>query len=728
MSSAALGYQRALRYCGVLGEVFADEIADGYDGVVQPAASLAPNREDVVLYHHGIASKWVARLLHLPCKRGVVFHNITPSRFYEGTRLSSALQTARAQLSALASHVSVSIAVSRFNAQELISAGHQNVHVVPLLLEPRRFELDAADPALLRRLRSGGSPRILSVSRVVPHKRIDDLITLHQELRRLSPSAVLRVVGGFDAGSPYFQALLRRARAVGGVEFLGRLSHTQLVAAYRSADLYLSMSEHEGLGVPLLEAFASDVPVMAFGAAAVPETMDGRGIVFDEKHFAALAELVSLVLSDAAQRRRLIEGQRERLKDFSLEAVAQALFEALQLKRPTITTRSSQKPRLALVVQRFGETILGGAETHARQVAMKLADHAAVEVFTTCAVDHLSWKNELPPGRSIDGPLVVHRFPSQRVRNVHGFNHLSKEILGRSQDVFGECRWLTHQGPVVPTLFEHLLEDEHRFDAVSFFTYLYQPTVYGVPLLRHKALVVPTAHDEPPLAFEIMGDVFETPRWLLFNTPEEQSLVEARFPRHAPSRVVGVGIDALPSRPDRFRSQFRVDSPFLLYLGRMEEGKGVAQLVAFHQQLVRQFHDAPGLVLAGAGPFRPRGKNLFVLGRIDEQAKWDALAAALAVVAPSQFESLSLVALEAFTAGTPVLGNLESQVLKGHLDRSRAGVGYTDAASFAEAVRRAGAERATLAKAATRYARQYQWSTVTDAWLTAIDAVRRANA
>ncbi len=686
MGAAAVAFQRALRGLGVTGEVFASEVEQGFEAMVHPASSLRVRPDDVVLYHHGIASPLASHLLHLGCRRGVVFHNITPARFYEGTRLAQSLITGRAQLAALAGHVEFSIGVSPFNARELTAAGHQRVSVVPLLVEPVRFGNDAVDPAMRDRLERLGRPRVLTVSRVVPHKRVEDLLSLHAELKRLSPHAQLIVVGGADRGQAAVKALERRARRLGGVTFLGRVNHGELVAAYRAADLFVSMSEHEGLGVPLLEAFASDVPVLAFGAAAVPETMGGRGLVFDEKHFAALAEVARALLDDAPQRQAIIDGQCARLQDFSLEAVQTGLRAALNLE-PSPPRRRTRKPTVAFVVQRFGEQIVGGAESHARQVALKLAPHARVELFTTCATDHLTWNNELPAGEEIDGPLTVHRFPSTRVRHMRHFNRLSAQLFGRAQDLVTETRWVADQGPVSPALLDTLVSQRERFDAVAFFTSLYQPTAYGVPLLADQALLVPTAHDEPPLAFHLYADAFERPQVLLVNTPEEEALIRQRFPHAAKSQVVGVGVEPLPARPERFLEAFGLKAPYLLYVGRLEAGKGVAELVDFHQRLVSDFHDAPSLVLAGAGELKVRGARVAV--------------------------------------GTPVIGNTFSAVVRGQLERSGGGVGYHDAATFAQAVQRVGAERAVFSQRAKAYSKTARWSTVIDAWLAAIDRVAK---
>ncbi len=724
MGQCAVAWQRVLRHLGFDGEVYADDVAPTWRSLVRPASELRPAPDDLVLYHHGIASPLAGRVMHLPCRRAVVFHNVTPAHFYEGTRLAEPLIAGRAQLAALADFVELSIGVSEFNARELREAGHRNVHVVPLFVEPERFTASCVDAALMDRLATAGRPRVVSVSRVVPHKRMEDLLALHAELRRVAPRAELWLVGGYAAGSAAFKKLAAKAKAIGGVTFLGRVSHAGLVAAYRSADVFVSMSEHEGFGVPLIEAMASEVPVLAYGAAAVPETMGGAGLVFDEKHFAALAELVQLVTQDDALRTSLLDGQRRRVGELSFEATTRALRAALAV-RPKKASKRRRRRRVAFVVQRFGPQLTGGAEAHAREVALRLAAHADVEVLTTCAKDHLTWANELPAGVEHDGALTVHRFPVRRPRAMRPFNRLSDGLFGRPQDFVAETHWLAEQGPVSPQLLSAIAARRDEFDAFAFFTYLYAPTAWGVPLVADKALVVPTAHDEPPLRFGALRDVFEAPRVLLCNTPEEVQLIEAEFPRVVERRVVGVGIEPLRGKPNRFREQFGVDGPYVLYLGRMEAGKGVLDLVARHRALVRDFHDAPTLVLMGSGEVSPRGHRVLCTGRVDEQTKWDALSGALAVVVPSRYESLSLVTLEAFASGAPVLGNAACAVVAGQLARSGGGVTFDlgDDASYRDGVQQLGARREAFGAKGRAYAARARWPDVVRAWLAAIDDV-----
>ena len=423
MGQAAVAFDSLLRRLGHSGHIYAGEVAGGYGSLARPSSELKPAPDDWVLYHHGIASELAGALLHWRCNKGVVFHNITPAHFYAGTQLAQALTSGRAQLAAMAQHVKLAIGVSQYNVEELKAAGFKNVHRVPLFVEPDRFLAPRADAKMLQRLQSD-SPLMLTVGRVVAHKRIDDVLRLHAEIRRLEPKARLAIVGGYSAGEATARRVLKEAKRMGGVSFLGRVSHAELVAAYRAADVYVSMSEHEGFGVPLIEAMASDLPVLAFAAAAVPETLGGRGIAFTEKHFAALAELALMPRYDAQLKAKLIAGQRKRLVQLSSTVAEAALKEALRpfMKPRALSRKRTARAKVAVVVQRFGKEIIGGAEAHARQLALRLAKHHDIHVLTSTSVDHLKWDDTLPAGKSRDSGLTVQRFSPAAPREIRAFN------------------------------------------------------------------------------------------------------------------------------------------------------------------------------------------------------------------------------------------------------------------------------------------------------------------
>ena len=731
MGQAALHLQLLLRRMGHFGEIHAHEVEPGLSALARPARALRPAPDDWVFYHHGIASPLSSQLIRLRCRRAVVFHNISPARFYRDTGLEEPLRTGRAQLAALAPYCELSVGVSDFNARELREAGHPNVHTVRLFIEKERFGADRADGRFLRRLARPGRPTLLSVGRLVPHKRCEDLLSLHEAFLEREPAARLLFVGGADEGGAYYRGLLRRARALRGVSFLGRTDHAQLVAAYRASTLFVSMSEHEGFCVPLLEAMATDLPVMAYAAAAVPETLGGHGVAFTGKHFGALAEVARELHADTALREAVVKGQHERLEQLSPEHAQAELAQALRSVTPRRAARSAAaagttRPRVGIVVQRYGD-VSGGAEFHARLIAQKLAPHWDLRILTTCARDHLTWANELPEGADrVDG-LPVTRFAVDAPREMKSFNALSRSLFGRSLERMREEQWVAEQGPRVPGLLRHLAERRDDYDGFVFFTYLYAPTVWGLPLVADRALLVPTAHDEAPFQFDVYGDAFERPRALLCNTPEEAALIQRRFPGHAPIQVVGVGVDKVKGQAARFRMRFGIERPYLLYVGRLEAGKGVPELLKFHAQLRRRDPEAPELVLAGRAAMPLPTEGVRALGRISEEDKADGLAGALAAVVPSRFESLSLLTLEAFAQGTPVLARAESEVLRGQVERSGAGTLFHDAVSFHEGVRFIQAQRPALSRAARAFVEKHPWTRVVSTYCEALAKVMKAN-
>ncbi len=687
-SLAALHLRRLLRRLGHAGEIYTLDVEPALSSLVKPVSLLRPTSEDWVLYHHGIASPLSGTILHLRCRRAVVYHNITPARLYPRASFGEALVSGRAQLKAMANHLDVAIADSEFNAQELRANGYQNVHVVPLFVDPERFASDQADPPELKRLRQK-QPVVLSVGRVLPHKRFEDLLALQAELLRLQPHAQLVIAGEYQPGNSYFRQLRMRVCKLKNVEFLGKVPHPQLIAAYRAASVFVSMSEHEGFGVPLVEAMAAEVPVRA------------RPI---------------LRLGGPAQLRT-----RAAVAERALQALKSALPLTSRLK-----VKKAQRRRVAIVIQRYGD-VIGGAELLARWVAQRLSARWDMTVLTTCAKDHLSWANEFPAGGSRDGQVRVIRFPCERSRDLLSFNALSGQLFARPTDYTEEERWVAEQGPLVPGLMRHLDEHQGDFAAFIFFTYLYASTVWGLPLVGKRAILVPTVHDEPPLRFGVYREVFSLPSAMLCSTPEEQALIHQRFPQHARTRIAGVGIDQRPGIPSRFRKRFHLASPYLMYVGRIEAGKGIRELLRCYASLRRELQDPPELVLGGSGRMTINQPGVRCLGPISEQEKLDGLAGAAAAVVPSRYESLSLLALEAFSQATPVLANGESEVLSGHIERSGAGFTYLDAASFIEGFRKANADRERLGRRGLTYARRHSWKRVLDVYEQELARIQRGS-
>ncbi len=341
--------------------------------------------------------------------------------------------------------------------------------------------------------------------------------------------------------------------------------------------------------------------------------------------------------------------------------------------------------RLAFVVQRYGPEVLGGAEGLCRQVAERLVGRFDVTVLTTCARDYLTWEDFYRPGRETIAGVAVHRFPVARTRRVRSFGRFSQRIFGRPHSFRDEAEWMERQGPDAPALIEAIERRRDEHDLFVFVTYLYAPTFFGLPLVAEKAVLAPMAHDEPPLALGIFRSLFHLPRGLIFNTEEERDFVHRTFRNaHIPWTVGGAGIDLPAPAPAVARA---AGGDYLLYLGRVDVEKGCGELIELLRRRRDEGHPTPRLVLAGEVKMKlPRDPLLESAGFVSEARKHELIADARALVVPSRYESLSLVALEAWAACVPVIAQGESAVLRGHLERSGGGWAYRDAAGFGRAL------------------------------------------
>ncbi|MCM2254470.1 MAG: glycosyltransferase [Vicinamibacteria bacterium] len=388
--------------------------------------------------------------------------------------------------------------------------------------------------------------------------------------------------------------------------------------------------------------------------------------------------------------------------------------------------------KLGFVLQRYGEGITGGSESLARALAERFAREAEVTVFTSCARDYVTWRNELAPGRSHEHGVEVLRFESARERDLDAFNAYSEPFYLRTDRTPEEERdWLVRQGPFVPGLVEELARRKGEFDAILFFTYLYYPTCEGLRVAPERAVLVPTTHDEPPLRFSVFREVFDAPRAFAFLTPAEERLVRSRFELgDRPGLVAGMGVEAPPVTDVlAFRTRHDLLRPYALYAGRIDAGKGCDEMIAFHAAYRRAQAGGLDLVLLGklAMP-EPREPGVRHLGFVSEQEKWAAFAGASAVVCPSPYESLSIVLLEGMAQGVPALVNGRSDVLVEHCRRSNAGLWYETAEEFGEALdllARGDGLRQAMAQNARRYvAAEYRWDVVMERYRSLIAAAR----
>ena len=412
--------------------------------------------------------------------------------------------------------------------------------------------------------------------------------------------------------------------------------------------------------------------------------------------------------------------------------------------------------KLAFIVQRYGTEVLGGSEYHCRLVAERLAEQHEVEVLTTCARDYITWKNEYPEGSDRVRGVTVRRFANARTRDLAAFNKYSEWIFNNPHSRADEMEWLKQQGPWCPALIDYLRKHHQQYDVLIFFTYLYAPTVLGLEVSPARSVLVPTSHDEPAIRLEIYKDVFSRPAAILFNTDSERGFIHQMFPdRPLLEEIVGVGVDipqhqpyprmpdpadedaeAAAAAPDEdnaaalppadeaaparefpshllargavFRRRHRLYGPLMLYGGRIDPGKGCEELIEYFSAYVKDGGEGTLALMGVKLMSLPEEPFIRFAGLLSDRERMQALEAATVVVVPSPFESLSLLALEAFAVGTPVLVNARSEVLVEHCLRSNAGLFYADGDEFVECLKLLVSD-ARLRAAMGRNGRDYVW-------------------
>lgn len=335
IGNEVLAIQKALRSSGVRSEIFACHYQPRLRELVRPVEEYGPQAgaDDVLIFHFSIGHPLADALPGLPGRKVLRYHNITPAHFLDGVYPDGAerARLGRRQLPGLAAAVELGVGVSAFNCAELTEAGCAAVEEVPILLDLTVLKT-APDPRLLARF-GDERPTVLHVGRLVPNKRIEDVIKTHHWLTRALPLARLLVVGGGET-NPYAQGVRRLTRELGvpGVYFTGHVSNAALSAYYRSADLYLCLSAHEGFCVPLVEAMHFGLPIVARAAAGVPGTLGSGGILLADPDPFATAELLARVLGDVSLRTALGQRSRERLEAFRPDIVQERLRQVLRTR------------------------------------------------------------------------------------------------------------------------------------------------------------------------------------------------------------------------------------------------------------------------------------------------------------------------------------------------------------------------------------------------------------
>lgn len=348
--------------------------------------------------------------------------------------------------------------------------------------------------------------------------------------------------------------------------------------------------------------------------------------------------------------------------------------------------------RILYCIQRYGVDIIGGAEQHCRQLAERLVERGHdVEIVTSCATNYSDWSNDYTPGTEIINGVTVHRIPVATPRDNERFSPLHVHLTqGKRAPLFDQERWARMIGPELVDYDVWLSYNVPRFDVVIPYSYPYNTTTAALrTVFGAKPLALTsTAHDEPMLKIPLFHTVMRWPDWFLYLTIEEKDLVEGRFFRRDSGTVIGQGMEST-TRSDEdgltsFRSRHSLGSdPYFLYVGRADPTKGFHELVEYFK-VFRQRNSLPHrlVMIGGTDPNVPAPDGIHMLGYVNDDDKWAALAGATALIQPSYQESLSMVLNEAWSVHTPVIVQNACEVLRGQVTRSQGGLRYANFFEF----------------------------------------------
>jgi glycosyltransferase involved in cell wall biosynthesis len=335
--------------------------------------------------------------------------------------------------------------------------------------------------------------------------------------------------------------------------------------------------------------------------------------------------------------------------------------------------------KIGIVICRYAEEISGGAESLAGSLAEKLAACWDVDILTTCALDYNSWKSVYPPGitQSPRGFRIL-RF-EQEEADIQALSDAWFRAFDDVHQPADEKEWLRLMGPESNDLFRYIQEKQNEYGLFLFIGYLWATSSFGMAPVAHKSILLPAAHNEPAIHLGIYRQLVNSPAALIYLTPEEKLMVNQLHGNAGlDSEIIPLGLQVnLEGNESEFRAKTGITDPYLLYLGRVDEGKGCRELIQAFQDYKKLDPNPLKLVLAGQVFMEiPGSEDIISLGFVDEATKGGALAGAKMLINPSARESLSLVILESWLREIPVLVNGKSHVMRAQCLRSNGGIWY----------------------------------------------------
>ena len=324
VGNIVVSIQKILQESGYNSEIYAETIHPEMKKYAKSHTKYnKENSDDILIYHHGFASNLVDYLLLLKNKIILIYHNITPASFFvelDDETVAGCIR-GREQLDQLRDKVIMSLAFSKYSEEELIQKKFKNTAVIPAIIDLKKAI--SRENVYLEK-KSDNSLKVICVGRIVPHKKIEDVLKIFAFYQCINNNSKLFLIGKFDESDSYFLWLKNIIKNIDlkNVIFINDVSDEELSSYYEIADIYLSMSEHEGFCIPLVESMFHHVPIVAFAAGAVHETLDHSGILIQEKNYEEIAEIINLINEDKTLREKLIENQNKRLENLDLRTTS----------------------------------------------------------------------------------------------------------------------------------------------------------------------------------------------------------------------------------------------------------------------------------------------------------------------------------------------------------------------------------------------------------------------
>lgn len=598
------------------------------------------------------------------------YHGITPPEAWgvESFDYYNRIVRGIAMIS-LVQYADYALGHSRFTCSELIATGMidpERVVQIPCPIAASPDLSGAPDPHLVRQFNLRDRRVLLYVGRIARNKRIHMLIEALPAIIARHPETLLILVG--DYRPPVYQQYARAVRAhayrlgvADHVQFVGQVDDATLDQLYRACAVFVTASIHEGFCMPVAEAMARGRPVVATRVTALPETIGDAGLLFDPDDTAGLADQICRLLDE-------LPPPGDHSDPLAIMRLAPADEADIARLRHS---------KIGIVTPRYGVEVVGGAESGIRGWAEQLAACGyAVEVLTTTTLDMAAWGDHTPPGVEYLNGVTVRRFRTSSVDD-QPFHALRLKVDRGERPRFREEERFMEGNLRSFDLERFIAAHADEYACLLVTPYLYGTSYWTIQRAPDRSILIPCLHDEPMARLSIVRMMLERASALFFNSEEESEFASRTLKVVNPYRTcLGFGFSDSPERGDplRFRQRTGITGPMLLYAGRLELGKNVPLLIDY---FVRYKAERPGpltLALSGTGnvslPGRPDIVRLGVLSREDLT---DAYASALALCQLSLNESFSLVLMESWLQGRPVIVHSDCAVTRGHVERSGGG-------------------------------------------------------